>query len=422
VCEVTFRTYCPQRVTELLHGDVPGKTPDVAQLVDSRLIAAWTVPMTTGSTPRASDPPGLDLGRLADWLAAHPADGIAGPPLGVELIAGGRSNLTYRVRFGGGSVVLRRPPLGHVLATAHDMSREYRVISALTPTAVPVPTALALCPDPEVMGAPFYLMADVPGTVYRTRRQTDQLTPRQRRDLAFSMIDTLRDLHAIDPAAVGLGDFGRPDGYLPRQVKRWAAQLDSSRSRDLPGIDELRDRLLATVPAPRAAGIVHGDYRLDNLIVDPDTGAVAAVLDWEMATLGDPLADLGLLLTYWDALGGGSRSPDRPGPPGAAAAGPTTPDNPVADGLGEAAGFPSGAELIARYGADVAELGWYVGLGCYKLAVICEGIHYRYTLGQTVGAGFDRMGSLVAPLVARGISVTGRSAAGPAPGLSVTEG
>ncbi len=361
--------------------------------------------MTAQSAPAgpATDPPGLDLRRLADWLAANPVPALFGAradgeSLTGELIAGGKSNLTYRVRHGNDTVVLRRPPLGHVLATAHDMTREYRVISALTPSVVPVPAALALCADPAILGAPFYLMADIPGTVYRSRRQTDALTDGERRAMAFAMIDTLRDLHDVDPAAIGLGDFGRPDGFLARQVKRWAKQLDSSRSRELPGIDELRDRLLASVPAQRAAGIVHGDFRLDNLIIDPATGAVAAVLDWEMATLGDPLADLGLLLTYWDALGG-----RRGGPPDGATG---RPDNPVADGLGEAAGFPSGAELVNRYGADFDELGWYVGLGCYKLAVICEGIHYRYTLGQTVGAGFDRMGDLVPPLVAHGLSVT----------------
>jgi aminoglycoside phosphotransferase (APT) family kinase protein len=340
------------------------------------------------TAPSPTSPPGLDLPRLRDWLAGRPSAGIGGDALRAELIAGGKSNLTYRVYSGDATVVLRRPPLGHVLATAHDMTREYRVISALRPTAVPVPDALAHCDDPEVLGAPFYLMSDVPGTVFRSRTQTDALTTEQRRALAYAMIDTLRLLHEVDPEKVGLGDFGRPDGYLTRQVTRWAKQLDASRSRPLPGIDELRDRLLATVPAPRAAAIVHGDYRLDNLIVDPDTATVRAVLDWEMATLGDPLADLGLLLTYWDALG-------------AARAG-----NQVADGLGERAGFPSGAELIARYGAEVGELGWYVGLGCYKLAVICEGIHYRYTLGQTVGAGFDRMGELIAPLVAHGLAVT----------------
>jgi len=364
--------------------------------------------MTAASRLGHRQPPGLDLDRLADWLSGAdlPAPFGAAPTSGgelhAELIAGGRSNLTYRVSIGDATVVLRRPPLGHVLATAHDMTREYRVMSALAPTAVPVPRAIALCADPEVLGAPFYLMSDVSGAIYRTRGQTDALPTDRRRDIAFAMMDTLRALHAVDPVEVGLGDFGRPQGYLTRQVTRWAKQLDASRSRDLPGIDELRDRLLGTVPAERAAGIVHGDYRLDNLVIDPATGAVAAVLDWEMATLGDPLADLGLLLTYWDALGG-SRSTEGVGP-----------GNPVADGLGEAAGFPSGAELVARYGADPDELSWYVALGCYKLAVICEGIHYRYTLGQTVGAGFDRMGGLVAPLVTHGLSVTR--------GLSVTEG
>ncbi len=323
-------------------------------------------------SPGPADPPGLDLVRLGGWLAGHPVPALGAGPLRAELIAGGKSNLTYRVRGGHGTVVLRRPPLGHVLATAHDMAREYRVISALRPTAVPVPDALALCRDAEVLGVPFYLMSDVPGTVYRTRAQTDALSTAQRRDLAYAMIDTLRDLHAVDPSTVGLGDFGRPEGYLARQVRRWAGQLDASRSRPLPGIDELRDRLLATVPPERAVGIVHGDFRLDNLVVDPAALRVAAVLDWEMATLGDPLADLGLLLTYWDALGSGPAS------------GADGPANQVADGLG-----------------------WYVGLGCYKLAVICEGIHFRYTLGQTVGPGFDRMGELVAPLVDHGLSVSG---------------
>jgi aminoglycoside phosphotransferase (APT) family kinase protein len=336
-----------------------------------------------------TSPPGLELARLHPYLRAQVPALPAERTPAASLITGGRSNLTYRVRLDGGTVVLRRPPLGHVLATAHDMTREYRIISALAPTAVPVPQAIALCTDETVIGAPFYLMSDVDGTVYRHRAQTDALGEEQRRRLAFDMIDTLAALHAVDPASVGLSDFGHPDGFLARQVRRWAGQLERSRSRDLPGIDELHDRLAAAVPAASAVGIVHGDYRLDNLIVAAD-GRIAAVLDWEMATLGDPLADLGLLLTYWDAL-------HRPG-------------NPVADGVGAEAGFPTGAELIGRYaevsGTDVAALDWYVGLGCYKLAVICEGIHYRYTLGQTVGEGFERMGGMVAPLVEYGLTMT----------------
>ena len=334
---------------------------------------------------------GLDLRALATYLTPRRPD-LAQPPLTASLIAGGRSNLTYLVQAGPEKYVLRRPPLGHVLATAHDMGREFRVISALAPTAVPVPEALLHCPDPEVLGAPFYLMSRVPGTVFRTREQTDRLDPDDRRRLAYAMIDTLADLHLVDPGEVGLADFGRPDGYLARQVRRWRQQLDRSRSRDLPGIDELHDRLAASVPSSGPARVVHGDYRLDNLLADPERMTITGVLDWEMATLGDPLADLGVLLTYWDVMGGGN-----------------TRGNPVADGLGTDAGFPPGAELIDRYatrtGTGVPDLGWHVALGCYKLAVICEGIHYRFTLGQTVGEGFERIGSMVAPLVHSGLSM-----------------
>ncbi|MFI2667916.1 phosphotransferase family protein [Micromonospora carbonacea] len=372
----------------------------------------------TGPGADADAPKGLDLDRLAAHLAVHRPE-LAAPPLRARLIAGGKSNLTYALRAGAGAtrreVVLRRPPLGHVLATAHDMAREHRVISALAPTAVPVPAALLLCPDTEVIGAPFYLMEKVDGEVFRSRSQTDALTAGQRRGLAMAMMDTLADLHAVDPAAVGLTDFGRPEGFLGRQVRRWAGQLDQSRSRPLPGIDELRGALAGSVPEGANAGrIVHGDYRLDNLLatVDADPATVAspgspaptggpataggpvavrAVLDWEMATLGDPLADLGLLLTYWDVLGDSD-----------VAAG-----NPVADGLGPRAGFPAGRELIERYAGrgdvDVGPLHWHVALGCFKLAVICEGIHYRHTLGQTLGGGFDRIGDMVAPLVEHGL-------------------
>ncbi|AVT37648.1 phosphotransferase family protein [Plantactinospora sp. BB1] len=357
--------------------------------------------------PPAGSPSGLDLDRLTGHLAAHRPDLLTGP-LRAELVLGGRSNLTYLVRAGEHEFVLRRPPLGHVLATAHDMVREFRVISALAPTGVPVPAALLLCSDEAVLGAPFYLMERVPGVVYRSRDQTDPLTPAQRRELALVMMDVLATLHTVDPAAVGLADFGRPEGFLARQVRRWGGQLDRSRSRPLPGIDELRRRLAATAPDGLNAGrIVHGDYRLDNLIADcgpaPDETArgpavtIRAVLDWEMATLGDPLADLGLLLTYWDVLGDSD----------------ATAGNPVADGLGPRAGFPSGAELIDRYAArsdvDVGPLDWHVALGCFKLAVICEGIHYRHTLGQTVGEGFDRIGALVDPLVGYGLAALGRN-------------
>ncbi|MCG5448618.1 MULTISPECIES: phosphotransferase family protein [Micromonospora] len=351
-------------------------------------------PAVDASRPGAVpvSPAGLALDRLADHLATHRPE-LAVGPLRATLIAGGKSNLTYLLRLGDREVVLRRPPLGHVLATAHDMAREFRVISALAPTEVPVPGALLLCTDPEVIGAPFYLMERMPGEVFRTRAQTDPLGDERRRALAMAMMDTLAALHSVDPSSVGLADFGRPEGYLARQVRRWAGQLDRSRSRPLPGIDELRDLLATTAPEGANAGrIVHGDYRLDNLLASADPVTVHAVLDWEMATLGDPLADLGLLLTYWDVLGGSE----------------TAAGNPVADGLGPRAGFPTGSELIDRYAGrssvDVGPLHWHVALGCFKLAVICEGIHYRHTLGQTLGEGFDRIGEMVAPLVAHGLT------------------
>ncbi|MGC4812559.1 phosphotransferase family protein [Micromonospora sp. DT228] len=351
-------------------------------------------PAVHASRPGAvpASPAGLALDRLAGYLAEHRPE-LAVGPLRADLIAGGKSNLTYLLRAGDREVVLRRPPLGHVLATAHDMAREFRVISALAPTEVPVPGALLLCADPEVIGAPFYLMERMPGEVFRARSQTDPLGDDRRRALAMAMMDTLAALHSVEPATVGLGDFGRPEGYLARQVRRWGGQLDRSRSRELPGIDELRDLLAATAPEGANAGrIVHGDYRLDNLLASADPVAVHAVLDWEMATLGDPLADLGLLLTYWDVLGGSE----------------TAEGNPVADGLGPRAGFPTGGELLDRYAGrsdvDVGPLHWHVALGCFKLAVICEGIHYRHTLGQTLGEGFDRIGEMVAPLVAHGLT------------------
>ena len=344
--------------------------------------------------PDADVLPGLDLDAVMAWLAAHRPGLLAGRPTAV-LVAGGRSNLTYRLDDGIHRYVLRRPPLGHVLATAHDMAREHRMISALAPTAVPVPRALALCEDAAVTGAPFYLMTYVDGRILRTRSDTADLDDDTRRRLARAMIDVLADLHAVDPTAVGLGAEGRPEGFMARQVRRWSAQLDQSRSRDLPGIDALRDGLAASVPAPSTGpggGIVHGDYRLDNLVVaapdEPDALAVRAVLDWEMATVGEPLADVGLLLAYWDGLG--SRA------------------NPVAGSLGPAAGFPPG-DVLARWygertGTDLAALPWYVAFGYFKIAVILEGIHYRFTLGRTVGEGFDRIGALVPELVGLGRS------------------
>ncbi|KUP98651.1 phosphotransferase family protein [Thermobifida cellulosilytica] len=330
------------------------------------------------------NPPGLDLRRLRAHLDEVRPGLVAGPLTG-ELIEGGRSNLTYSVTDGVARWVVRRPPLGHVLPTAHDMAREYRVISALAGTEVPVPGAVLLCEDETVIGARFYVMDFVPGVPLRRAEQLVPRGPERTRALALRLVDTLAALHSVDPGAVGLADFGRPEGFLERQVRRWGKQLDASRSRDLPGIDELRARLAASVPDSGPAAIVHGDYRLDNALVDADD-RITAVLDWEMSTLGDPLTDLGLLLVYLS-----DEILATPGP----------------GDVHRAPGFPSAEELIARYaersGRDVSRLDWYTGLAFFKLAVILEGIHYRYVQGKTVGGDFAYIGSVVPSLVAGGL-------------------
>ncbi|KAA2265688.1 phosphotransferase family protein [Solihabitans fulvus] len=340
-------------------------------------------------------PPGLDLDALTGYLRATRPDLVSGP-LSAELIPGGRSNLTYRLTDGHHDWVLRRPPLGHVLATAHDMGREHRIISALADTAVPVPHAELLCTDTEVLGAPFYLMEHVAGSPLRTPADCAWLTEAQAGELSGRLVDVLADLHAVPPEQVGLGDFGRPDGFLHRQVARWRKQLDASRSRQLAGIDELHEWLSATVPQSPAATIVHGDYRLDNVLVTERPLAISAVLDWEMATLGDPLADLGLLCVYWRGLGAAN--------------------DPITGGVSALPGFWSADQLVARYaersGLDVSGLGWYVAFGYFKLAVIVEGIHYRFTTGGTVGAGFERLGAMTEPLVRQGLAASRHTTTG----------
>jgi aminoglycoside phosphotransferase (APT) family kinase protein len=327
------------------------------------------------------DVPGLDLERLRHYLDEH-RPGLVGRDLHAEVVQGGRSNLTYIVGDRDSRWVLRRPPLGHVLPTAHDMAREYRVIDALHTTgSVPVPPPVLLCEDTAVLGAPYYLMEFVPGTPYRSARDLAALGLDRTRALADGLVDTLVDLHAVDPTEIGLEGFGRPVGFLTRQVRRWHEQLDASRSRDLPGADTVHERLAATVPDSPAPAIVHGDYRLDNLLFD-QADRITAVLDWEMSTLGDPLTDLALMIAYDENaklnLGIGSD-------------------------ISLAPGYPTADELIARYaarsGRDVSALSWYLAFALFKLAVIVEGIHYRHVHGHTVGEGFDEIGNAVGPLL-----------------------
>ncbi len=332
-----------------------------------------------------TEPPGLDLARFAEFFDGVRPGAITGP-LRASLIAGGKSNLTYEVTDGTSTWIVRRPPLGHVLATAHDMGREYRVITALWPTDVPVPKTYVHCADDDVIGAPFYVMSKVQGTPYRYAAELAPLGPERTHAISLRMIDTLATLHDVDPHAVGLGDFGMPEGFLARQVRRWKKQLDASHVRDLPGVERLHDALAASVPAESAPGIVHGDFRLDNLLVENDE--VTAVLDWEMATLGDPLTDIALLLVYqrMAELDAGDA---------------------VAD-VATAPGFADADELLARYathsGRDLSAMGFYLGLAYFKIAVILEGIHYRHTHGQTVGEGFDAVGDLVVPLIDAGLA------------------
>ncbi|MEU9079642.1 phosphotransferase family protein [Kitasatospora sp. NPDC048538] len=337
-----------------------------------------------------ADPPGLDLGRLRNHLDRE-LPGLVQGPLTASLIEGGRSNLTYVLSDGTTRWVLRRPPLGHVLATAHDMGREHRVMTALRDTDVPVPRTLLLDPGTDVLGAPWYLMEHVPGTAHRDVAPFAALGAPRVHALGRRLVDTLAALHRIDPAAVGLADFGRPDGYLERQLRRWSTQLSNSRSRDLPAVDRLHGLLAERLPVSPAPALVHGDYRLDNVLVDDSgdtdgtagTDVITAVLDWEMSTLGDPLTDIGLLVMYTELAGVGGG---------------------IIPSAATAPGFPKPDELVARYaestGRQAADLDWYVAFASFKLAVVAEGIHYRFQQGRTLGAGFERAGEM-APILAR---------------------
>lgn len=344
----------------------------------------------------STTPEGLDLAALQTWFAAHVAE-AGDTPLTASLIAGGRSNLTYHVTDGTHDWVVRRPPLGHVVATAHDMGREYRVMSALQGSDVPVPVTRALCTDPEVIGAPFYVMDRVEGRVVRSTAELSGFDPADALAVSHGLIDTLARLHATDYEAVGLGDFGKPDGFLARNVARWGKQWEANKTRELPQIDELARRIAAALPPSGPAGIVHGDYRLENTMLADDGPEIVAVLDWEMSTLGDPLTDLGLFLVYWVHWDEG----DSDGVPLATGG---------ASGL---PGFIGMDEVAQRYaavtGRDVSNLDFYVVFAFYKLAIILEGINARFLMGKTLGEGFDRMGQMVSTLCDAALDVANRS-------------
>lgn len=329
---------------------------------------------------------GLDLDALTRWFdAAHPA--LRRGPLHAERLTGGFSNLTYRVSDGVTTWALRRPPLGHVQATAHDMSREFRILRGLHGSTVPVAQPIALCEDVAVLGAPFYLMSFVDGVVLDRPEVLATLAAQDAGRSCVLLVDALLALHLLDADAVGLGALGRPEGFLERQIRRWTTQWGTSQTEPRPAVQELIDRLATDVPAPSAAGIVHGDYRLTNVIYTPDLDRVAAVVDWEMATLGDPLTDVGLLVVYQELSNTGGFVMPR---------------------LSPEKGFHTADQLVERYAAgsprDLTRLGWYVAFGWFKLAVIAEGIHFRYLQGKTVGPGFDSVGASVPLLLASGLA------------------
>jgi aminoglycoside phosphotransferase (APT) family kinase protein len=321
-------------------------------------------------------PRGIDAPNVTAWFEKH-VSGVE-PPLHFDLVAGGRSNLTFLVTDQADHrYVLRRPPTGHLLPTAHDMSREHRIISAMGPAGVPVPPALGLCDDDSVNGAPFYVMGFVDGVIARNEQEVKAHFDEPARHRAgLALIDTLADIHMADPDQIGLGELGRKEGYIARQLKRWYSNYQAANEarggESLPAMDELHARLSEAIPEQGPATVVHGDYRLDNCIVAPDGSRVEAVLDWELCTLGDPLADVGQLLVYWPEPGERSA-------------------------LGSAAtsmpGFATRDELVARYsertGRELPQLGFYVAFAYWKLACILEGVYARYVGGAMGDDGFD---------------------------------
>lgn len=315
---------------------------------------------------------GIAVEAVSDWLDANIAE--ARSPYRFEPIEGGHSNLTFRVvDRAKRSFVLRRPPLGAVLPTAHDMGREHRIISAIGPTAVPVPAALGLCEDEEVNGAPFYVMGFVDGTVLVDAETSDRVLGENRGEVtAKSVARVLADLHSIDPDAVGLGQLGLKEAYLARQLKRWRKQWESSKTRELEAMEIVSIALEERMPEQIGAAIVHGDYRLGNMITGTD-GRIAAVLDWELCTLGDPLADVGFLMNDWIEPGEAPVSAiSAPGP-------------------SAAAGFLSRQEMLDEYerhtGRDLSQIDYYRAFQYWRLAAIVEGVLARYLQGVMAQEG-----------------------------------
>jgi aminoglycoside phosphotransferase (APT) family kinase protein len=320
-------------------------------------------------------PEGYDVPRVEAWIAANVRD--LNPPLTWTRLLGGHSNLTYRIDDAeGASAVIRRPPQGVLLPKAHDMGREWALISALGATPVPVPRALGFCEDPAVTGAWFYVMGLIDGRPLYSAADTRALVAEDRRvTLAHSFIDVLGDLHGVDPDAVGLGELGKRDSYVGRQLKTWYRSWTASAGParyDDPRAHELQAYLLAHLPEQEPARVVHGDYGLHNCLVGPDC-TIAAVVDWEISTLGDPLADLAYALNIW---------PD-----------PIDELRPAPEAATSPPGFPARSALAARYaertGRDLSKLDYYVGFNRWKSAAIVHGVYARYVEGKKSTDGID---------------------------------
>src|SRR6476660_92434 len=324
-------------------------------------------------------PEGIDRSGVESWFEANVPE--VALPLTFERISGGRSNMTFGVRDSDGHAwALRRPPLGKRLGSAHDMGREHRVISASQETPVPVPPAVGLCEDESVNGAPFYVMGFVEGPILRSAEDAKRFDEDQRRAIGERVVDTLVAIHEVDPDAVGLGELGRKEAYVERQLKRWQGQWEKSKTRELAVVDDVHDRLSSRIPEQGPATIVHGDYRLDNMILSL-SGEVAAVVDWELCTLGDPLADVGMLLVYWSQAGDEL--------------------TPLFEAPKTAAGFLERNEVRDRYarlsGRDVSGIDFYVALAWWKLGIILQGVYARSAAGQygKPDEGIERFANIV---------------------------
>ncbi len=326
----------------------------------------------------------FDHDRVAAYLHAELPELVGGHTIVFDQFPGGAANLTYRAMAGDVELVLRRAPLGPVAEGAHDMEREHRVLSRLWRAFPKAPRAYAYCEDPDVMGKPFFVMERRRGWVIRASWPPEFGDDEGvRRTLAINVVRTLAELHQVDPDEVGLGDLGRPDGFVQRQIEGWARRWDAAKTRDVAAMDEARRLLQTGLPKPQAVSILHNDYKLDNTMVSGD-GEVVAVFDWDMATRGDPLVDLGTLLAYW-----------------------AEPDGPTYPVFGEQAvtlaPYLTKDELVEQYadvaGFDVSAVRYYEGLALYRIAVIIEQIYARYVAGQTSDARFARFEPL-APLLA----------------------